>query len=642
MSPRDAGLQFWLRYVESAGGLAESGTESATAILPSGLQQDLDLPDSVTVTADPDVAREEGAVLLAAGHPALTRAAEAVLEGGDAGVVALPRPASVPPQRDELQAKARKEFPVQHGRIDATDAPRPGLRPVLHVGALVSYTMSEEDHFQERAACWVDVTSRLELPDTVSDRLARLDPTEQDRTRQEYELEPAAAEAHRQIDARAARRQQTLSAQVSSVFERERERTRAYYAEQLASLARRRATATADQQAMLDARADATRTEQERRLAEIDEKYQASRRIRPYRLHLMLVPVQRIPVDVRRGDRRYPLVLDWLAPSGVFAGIRCPTCDEHAPLVAGKSALGCVQCMGGSSAIPPQPPPPTPKQPTPAARPDPAPPARVSATPTNAPATLAQAARPSTQRTDEPAHTATQLHKAGEKLAHRWWEMAASGNRRIARMCAPDSPAAAVIRLYGPSGADRAIGLSPDERPQEMSTSIYPSTQEAWHAALGAVDTGAGQYDYMLRWRMERGGALVEEVLPYGHRVGARLPWGLSRAALRLHRKPPEPRIRLDPVAAELWEHAPATQGLPLTLRCLAAWWRLENTDEMLERYPAAATAAALERMVCQRASNRASRYADAALAYGMPEAAVRDAGAFLQRRLKLSTTRWW
>lgn len=637
---RDGGLGFWLRYVGSSGGLAEAGTESALAVLPARLQQEFELPEEVTVTGDPDVAREEGATLLTAGHPALGRAAELVLDGGDAGVMALPSPASIPLQRETLLAKAREQFPVEHGRIDATGAPRPAMRPVLRVGALVSYTVSEEDHFQERAECWVDVTSRLELPAALSGRLARLEPTTTENSAQDYLVKGATAEAHRILDAGAATRQRALSAQATGAYERERERARAYYAEQLSSIERRRANATPDRQAMLDARTDATRTEQERRLTEIDERYRARHEIRPYRLHLVLVPAQRLPVDVRRGDRRYPLMLDWLAPAGTFADLRCPTCGEHAGLVAGKSALGCARCMGGQpTTVPTR---------SPATAPAP-PKLNKTGTPgaASVPPTISdersQRRRQAGPRVPEPTARGVQrtlsparIRKMGEKLGQDWWEAAANRNRRISRMCAPDSPAAALIRLYRADGAGIGIGLAGDDQPLRVSSTMYPSVPEESKVTGGTVETRGARYHYLLRWRLDDATPLVEEVLPYRDRVDARLPsprWLFTLAAARMFSGLPEPRCTLDPVAATLWGQALPRHGLPIALRCLAAWWRADDTEGLLEQHQPQVPAAAVDRMVCQRAGNRGARYADVALAYG---------GALLQRTLKLSAMRWW
>lgn len=70
--------------------------------------------------------------------------------------------------------------------------------------------------------------------------------------------------------------------------------------------------------------------------------------LRPFRLHAVLVPGWRVPVDVRRGPRRYPLTLDWLTPLAAYAELRCPHCGSSAPLSAAKTRLGCATCLPGA------------------------------------------------------------------------------------------------------------------------------------------------------------------------------------------------------------------------------------------------------------------------------------------------------
>ena len=106
-----------------------------------------------------------------------------------------------------------------------------------------------------------------------------------------------------------------------------------------------RELAMADRWELLDARADSVRSERARRISETREKYQASHEVRPYRLHIYEVPVWRLPVDVRRGDRRYPLTLDWLIPLTRFADVACPRCGVDERLVATKTGLGCAGCV---------------------------------------------------------------------------------------------------------------------------------------------------------------------------------------------------------------------------------------------------------------------------------------------------------
>jgi hypothetical protein len=92
MTGVESGLGFWLSYVEHSGGLADAeaaASGTTMVILPDPLQARLGLPETLTVTSDPEAAREDGALLLAAGHPVLTESAEAVLAGADVGRGAL-------------------------------------------------------------------------------------------------------------------------------------------------------------------------------------------------------------------------------------------------------------------------------------------------------------------------------------------------------------------------------------------------------------------------------------------------------------------------------------------------------------------------------------------------------------------------
>ncbi len=346
----DPGLQFWLRYVDDHGGLIEPATEGALVVLPPAVAAEFDLPEELMVTSDPDIAREDGTVLLATGHPVLIRAADATLTGGDAGVVALAAPNTPAPAADYLQDRVREQFPVEHGRIDVTGLPTRVTRPVLRVGALVTYTVSAEECYQERLECWVDARSGLQLGDDDVARLQRAPGAAGTGAWPTSLLVTACAaveHAHRILDTAADRRRSTLSAQASDAHRQERAHARAYYDDALRSLERRRATAQPDRAELLAARAASTREERARRLLEIDEKYQARHDIRPFRLHAFLVPGWRVPVDIRRGMRRYPLAFDWLPALGAYANQGCPHCGAAAALSASKTRLGCADCLPG-------------------------------------------------------------------------------------------------------------------------------------------------------------------------------------------------------------------------------------------------------------------------------------------------------
>jgi hypothetical protein len=250
----DPGLRFWPRFVEAEGGLAEPLTDGNLVLLPPVLAAEFDLPGELTVTSDPDAAREDGLTFLATGHPALSRAAELVLSQGDAGIIALAPPASVPPSADILLAKARDQFPVDHGRIDPAGSPAVTVRPVLRIGALITYTLSAEDHFQEQAECWLDVRSRLVLPDGWVSRLVRLPPAVP-RIDLPPAVDEAITEAHQIIEISALERRATLTTQFQTAFAQERQRACDYYDEQIASVENRLRGADEERAAILTAQA---------------------------------------------------------------------------------------------------------------------------------------------------------------------------------------------------------------------------------------------------------------------------------------------------------------------------------------------------------------------------------------------------
>ena len=509
MTSTDVALDFWLRYVEASGGLTEFGGDTTLVMLPPALQTMLELPEVLQVTADPDVAREDGATFLSAGHPALGRTADEVLAVGDVAAMAVPVAAAPPPPAEHLQAMARDQFTVDHGRIDATGAPTRSVRAILRVGALVDYTLSSDDHYQECAECWVDVQSQRQLPNHVSMKLAALPTVPKDGSPSLAGLTGltgAIGFADRVIEQCAERRRSELGDDIDKARDAELERVEVYYRDALATIERRRAQAPADRRELLDARADSVRNERARRIGETREKYQASHEVRPYRLHIYEVPVWRLPVDVRRGDRRYPLTLDWLIPLTRFTDIACPHCGADERLVATKTRLGCASCVPRQIArLVPEP-------------------ARPPADPKFRPAAKAKQAvtqpptprqHPSPVRTD-PSPTPAKLPKLGDKLIGKVWDAVVRNDRRLARICAPDSPAAAAIRLYGPSGAAWAVGISPTDEPVAFAARTTTASSGLRHASSGCVDTAAGRrFPFLLRWQAPGGTGQIDEILPY-------------------------------------------------------------------------------------------------------------------------------
>ena len=124
------------------------------------------------------------------------------------------------------------------------------------------------------------------------------------------------------------------------------------------------------------------------------------------------------------------------------------------------------------------------------------------------------------------------------------------------------------------------------------------------------------------------------------------LPWdtmalGNLCAAYGL-RDLPEPAAELDPVASRLWRKVLAGHGLPLALRCLAAWWRVGDMDTVLAAYRPSELAAAIHRMVGYRAGEREISYDMIAGLYNVDGARLRALTSLLQARLKLSADQPW
>lgn len=343
----EPGLRFWLCYVEAEGGLVESRADTAVAVLPDHLQARFELPEDVAVTADAETAREDGAVLLTAGHPVLDTAADGALGRGDVGYRRLVWPSAVPPPDDALFERVRDQLPVEAGKLDRDGASVRAYLPVLELGALVNYTLSFDDRFSEREDVLVDALTGLPLPDAAlpNTRSEPDAPPGPGPNELPSDLEHAVGSAHDALARRAVSRQNSLSKTVRAGRAVELERTETYYDAALESIARRQAKAAPERRAAYQAQAEATRAERARRLAEVEEKFRPSFDVRPFRLHLLLVPVLRVPVVVRRGPRSYPLWLSWLLGSRRLAPVPCPGCGAVAALVATRQRLGCRRCQ---------------------------------------------------------------------------------------------------------------------------------------------------------------------------------------------------------------------------------------------------------------------------------------------------------
>jgi hypothetical protein len=654
----EPGLGFWLRYAEREGALVEEQRDQALVLLPERLRDESELPEEAILTSDPDIARDDGAVLLIAGHPAIERAAAAVLAEGDTGHAYVPWPLSRPPSRSALEARARELVPVEHGRIDATGEPAGAYLPLLRVGAMISYAASLTLRFQEQEEAWVDARTGL-IP---SERLlaalrARcwLQVAEAHRRSLAANVQLALPAAHDQLQRRAIARQASLATAARRELESELARADAYYEGALGSIEHRLSTATDERARMLRAQADTIRVERARRHREIREQFTTRHEIKPFRLHVVHVPAFVLPVDVRRGSHTFPFALTWLAAVDEFAPVRCPACSAPERLVAGRDRLGCESCIPRAAAghrassapvgsvpaerrtgVSPVPGPPSPNpgsdrtaRAAPVARED-----------AGAKAPVNRGARPPVSRSAPRPVNRDAIERTGNKIALTFWQTVAAGDRWPRGKAARDSPLRALYRLYGVAAPLCAIGIEPHQRPEEATASTYPPDAGAPALTLGQVVAGGQSYRFTLCWWIEAGKPVVGELMPGAHPLDlppARGEW--AETAARLRELAPAPTAELDPVAAALWRTEVERSGLPLAVRCLATWWRAQAHGDPTE--PPGAIAAAVADAVARAAAMRRSR-ADSAGIYRTDPHALERAAHELQDVLRLDRVRGW
>jgi hypothetical protein len=644
----DPGLEFWLSYVEHGGGLIEPLNGGALAVLPDDLQVRLGLPETVSVTGDPEVAREDGALLLAAGHPVLDLSAQQVLGVGDVGQHALAWPKPELPAADDLLEQARDTFSVDHGRIDLAAQPIRSYLPVIRAGAMVRYRVAGDEAFQERLECWLDADTQRELPDLHRAALQAALPCAPDTTQQlPFDLGPAVEAANHVLDRRAHTRLQTLDGESRHAQTVEIDRARAYYREVLDGIERRRPNTAPERVAALDARAEATRAEQTRRLAEIQEKHRAGVDLTPYRLHLVLVPAVVLPVDFRRGSRRYPQRLVWVWPARQFRPLPSQSCGADQPLVAGKTALGCVACLKPSAATSPG----LPAQASPG-----------SAVPSPNSGISAPAARSETAVGSEAASKSTtpispgprkaptaprpndaRLRVIGDELFVAFWRSVAQGDPLLTRKLLPDSPASTAERLFGVGGLICCLGIPPTARLESVSGATREPDAGNRFVTEGFVQTRdpGMRVPATLIWRWVNGRATIDEILPRA----AYDPGSLARGWSRVYGDTVMDRLplnhaALDAVSARLVDVVLPSEGLALLTRCLTAWWRLGLAPAALG-HPARVTAAAILRLVSWRSDHRVST-ADCSARLGVPVSAIKDVEIDLKARLQLSVDVRW
>ncbi len=608
MKRGDGGIDFFVRYAESRGALAERIREGALLVLPDDLRQGLGLPEEVGLTEDPEVSREDGFVLLAPGHPLLMEAAQSVFAQGDVGWSRLSWPEGLPPTPKNLEQKIREVLHPEHGRVDVVDAPESTYLLVLRVGALVTYRISVDEMVHELEEVWIATATGAPVPPELEGRLRWAATEPGVPAGIDASLDGGVAAADALIRDRAGRRQEVLSRQTAARLRSQLAVVDDYYRRVLDSIEERRARAAADRAPLLSAQAEATNAEWTRRRAEVADELRPTFEVIPFRLHGLCVPAYRTPAVVRRGARAYPLSVLYTPLTSSFLLPVCPSCGASARLVAGRAHLGCQDCLGPSAvgedaraAAPvadPTPPAVIPQvvvPPTGTPQVVPKPPAAVTA-PATQPAPKAKRpaagdarARPSGRVTPKGSRgrvtakgslRGETLARTGSRLAVSFWESVLANERINRREVAPHSPLEALLRLYGPRGPAIVVGLRPDERPTGIGTSTAPPDPDGVAITSGELKTSTDrEVPFALYWRPTPTRSVFEvESFPMVAiaRILVRSDAYSEAVRVRLHeflRPPPEPVVDLDPGASILLRQSASTLGLTYTARCLAAWW---------------------------------------------------------------------
>lgn len=669
MSRRRSSVDFFVRYAESQGALAELVPEGALVVLPDILGRRLQLGEEVRLTEDPEVAREDGFVLLSPGHPVLTGAAQAVLERGDVGCVQVPRNPGPPPAFDVLERVAREQVHAEHGRVEMTGPPNASALLVLRVGALITYGISIDQRVQELEEVWVEAASGELLPDELRVRVAAAatEPGAPSGSRPRTVVEHGLDRARAELATRAGRRSLELARQTSARLRAQLAVVDDYYQRVIAGIDERRTRAPEERARLLASQAEATRGEWDRRRAEVADDLTPSYEMYPFRLHLVSVPAYHVPSVVRRGARAYELALTYVPLVSGFMPPRCPGCGSPEPLVAGKDRLGCRACRRPPVAVAPLPAP----APLPAVAPLPAPPPVAPApevpAPVPAPAAAAGDAAPQ-RRKGSPARRGApkrgrttprgtkgshETSRTGGRLAISFWESVFAGSRWRRHDILPSSPLEALLRLYGTRGPALVVGLGDGELPESVQTETFPDDGTGWALATGDLITPTRlEVPFGLYWRAG-GTALIAEVEAFPLSMLAGLDMWPEEERRKFRRRlaayllpAPVPNVVLETPAAELLRHASRGYGLAFAARCLAAWWyvtEMEKTagSRRVALVPDLPMAAAVEWVVAKRAGLRVTA-SSVAEQFGCPVEAVRGATRRVQVEVRDAPDARW
>jgi hypothetical protein len=653
-----SGIDFFVAYAEAEGALAERVAEGALLVLPEEMRTAMNLPEEVGLTEDPETAREDGLLLITAGHPLLMTAAGTVLARGDVGCSSLPRSPGLPPTARALEDKAREQIQTDHGRIDVTGTPRATNVVVLRVGALLTYSVSIDERVQELEEAWVVADSGRAIPAELYERLraAALEPgVDRGITAPTGQ---GVAQAHELLCASARRRVGELSRQTSARLRSQLDVVDDYYGRVLSSIDERRDRAGTDRVAMLTEQAEATRREWARRRAEVADDLTPTFEVQPFRLHLVAVPSYSVPAVIRRGARAHPISLDYLPVLSSYLQPPCLSCGAMAILVAGKDRLGCRSCIV-PTVLPvavtstdeleertrPQPEvKPASSPPPPSHTRPPSPPRPTPARPTRAPK------RTSGRVTPKGAAGRPMKAQTGIRTATSFWSSVHTGELRP-RDAVPNSPMRTLLRLYGAFGPTYVVGVTNAERMTGITASPVSEGPDGTCTTEGELQCdGEADLPYALFWRSGSRSSLIEvEGFPLeelGPLLARQDEFGkLYRRRLRhLLMAPPKPIIELDPTAAVLLDRSAQLAGLGYAVRCMTAWeyvtegdGRTDSSTDGLDP----SRAAAIESIVSKRLDMRVTIPALAAR-YECPVDSVRRHVRNLQSVVRECTDLRW
>jgi hypothetical protein len=670
-----SGIDFLVSYAQAEGALAEPVPEGAILLLPDELSAVLNLPEEIGLTEDPETAREDDFLLVAAGHPLLMAAAGTVLERGDVGCSSLPRSAGLPPTPSALEERARQQIHPDHGRIDVNSTPEASNVMVLRVGALLTYSISIDERVQELEEVWVAADSGRAVPGELRERLrtAALEPGVA--TASEVSVGESVARAHDLLRARAQSRVEDLARQTSVRLRGQLDVVDDYYRRVMTSIDERLARATGTRVAMLEEQGEASKREWARRRSEVADDLTPSFEVRPFRLHLVAVPSYTVPAVVRRGPRLYQLTLRYIPALSSFLPVPCPLCGEQAALVAGKDRLGCRRCMapvrpvgpadqaedGEPASLPSDRTDDTPKRPD-----QPSGPGRKSVPSDRQPSArdTRSESPPLSRAASAPKRSSGRVtpkragggrpatSQPGVRMAMSFWSSVHSGELRP-RDAVPDSPMRALLRLYGALGPALVIGVEDVGRMTAVTASPVSAGPDGVSSTDGNLRcSGEEDTPFILYWRSGSRSSLLEvQGFPL-ERLGPLLARRDELGTIYRHRfrdllvPPPEPLVELDPTAGVLLRQAAHFAGLGYATRCMAAWWHVSDgadegrpsVDGLGSPPPAAA---AVESVVGKRLGMKLTAPA-LAERYGCPVEDVRRSTKLFQAVARTCTDRRW